>query len=197
MFRNFDVFKKIPSDLTDATVIGASLSVAAGVFMSLLFCVELYAFLRTTIETGILLDTNGEEHIRINFNVTMLDLACEFAAVDIVDVLGTNTMSVTKNVDKWSIDERGQRTTFHGRNTAQKALVHDDHHTAVEELEEYDDLMVYDLDAARRPAFLVPTRGSFFFSDDSESDSRLIRPVKFKSRRVRGTASTTRRSTPS
>ena len=105
----------------------------------------------------------------------MAEETTEFAAVDIVDVLGTNTMSVTKNVDKWSIDERGQRTTFHGRNTAQKALVHDDHHTAVEELEEYDDLMVYDLDAARRPAFLVPTP-SFFFSDDSESDSRLIRP---------------------
>ena len=38
--------------------------------------------------------------IRINFNVTMLDLPCRFAVVDVLDVLGTNRMNVSKNIEK-------------------------------------------------------------------------------------------------
>jgi hypothetical protein len=55
-----DFFRKIPADLTEATVVGATLSIAAGVFMAILFVVELWAFLSTTIETGVMLDTNAE-----------------------------------------------------------------------------------------------------------------------------------------
>ena len=38
--------------------------------------------------------------IRINFNITMLDLPCKFAVVDVLDVLGTNRMNVSKNIEK-------------------------------------------------------------------------------------------------
>jgi hypothetical protein len=122
-----DFFRKIPADLTEATVVGATLSIAAGVFMAILFVVELWAFLSTTIETGVMLDTNAETLLRINFNVTMLDLRCDYAAVDVVDVLGTNSMNVTKNVEKWQLDETGKRMIFQGRNREQKAIQHDEH----------------------------------------------------------------------
>ena len=36
------------------------------------------------------MDANTDTLLRINFNVTMLDLPCEYAAVDVVDVIGTN-----------------------------------------------------------------------------------------------------------
>jgi len=55
-----DLFRKIPTDLTEATTVGATLSIAASVFMSTLFAVELWAFLSTTIETGVMLDTNTD-----------------------------------------------------------------------------------------------------------------------------------------
>ena len=64
--------------------------------------------------------------LRINFNVTMLDLQCDYAAVDVVDVLGTNSMNVTKNVEKWQLDEMGKRMIFQGRNREQKAIQHDE-----------------------------------------------------------------------
>ena len=114
--------------------------------MAILFVVELWAFLSTTIETGVMLDTNAETlfhpqcfcsvclsvqdqrcRLRINFNVTMLDLRCDYAAVDVVDVLGTNSMNVTKNVEKWQLDETGKRMIFQGRNREQKAIQHDEH----------------------------------------------------------------------
>jgi hypothetical protein len=57
----------------------------------------------------------------------MLDLRCDYAAVDVVDVLGTNSMNVTKNVEKWQLDETGKRMIFQGRNREQKAIQHDEH----------------------------------------------------------------------
>ena len=61
------------------------------VFMLVLFVVELFAFLSTTTETNVILDTNADTQLRINFNITLMDLACDYAAVDVYDVLGTNT----------------------------------------------------------------------------------------------------------
>jgi len=75
-----------------------STQVAAAAFMAFLFVVELWAFLGSTVQTGVILDANTDTLLRINFNVTMLDLPCEYAAVDVVDVIGTNKMNVTKNV---------------------------------------------------------------------------------------------------
>jgi thiol-disulfide isomerase/thioredoxin len=64
----------------------------------------------------------------------MLDLQCDFAAIDVVDVLGTNSMNVTKNVEKWQLDETGKRMIFQGRNREQKSIQHDEHHPEIEEL---------------------------------------------------------------
>mmetsp|Transcript_27284 Transcript_27284/g.84132 ORF Transcript_27284/g.84132 Transcript_27284/m.84132 type:complete len:317 (-) Transcript_27284:449-1399(-) len=72
--------------------------------------------------------------LRINFNVTMLDLQCEYATVDIVDALGTNSMNVTKNVEKWQLDAAGRRMIFQGRNREQKAIHHEEHHQDINEL---------------------------------------------------------------
>jgi len=55
----------------------------------------------------------------------MLDLQCDYAAVDVVDVLGTNSMNVSKNVEKWQLDETGKRMIFQGRNREQKTIRHD------------------------------------------------------------------------
>jgi len=133
--KMMDFFRKIPADLTETTMTGAALSVAACIFMGVLFIVELYAFLSTTVETGVMLDTNSDTLLRINFNVTMLDLQCDYAAVDVVDVLGTNSMNVTKNVEKWQLDEHGKRMIFQGRNREQKAISYEEHHPeTVEEM---------------------------------------------------------------
>jgi Endoplasmic Reticulum-Golgi Intermediate Compartment (ERGIC) len=54
--------------------------------------------------------------LRIQFNVTMLDLPCEYAAVDVLDVLGTNRVNVTKAIDKWSLSADGLAGAYQGRN---------------------------------------------------------------------------------
>jgi hypothetical protein len=66
----------------------------------------------------------------------MMDLPCEFAAVDMLDVLGTNRLNVTRNIEKWQLDENGVKKVFAGRNREQRDLAHDSHHPDIETLHE-------------------------------------------------------------
>ena len=52
---------------------------------------EMDGFLTSQRPTQVILDTNSDTQLRINFNITLMDLACDYAAVDVYDVLGTNT----------------------------------------------------------------------------------------------------------
>ncbi|KAG5179567.1 endoplasmic reticulum-golgi intermediate compartment-domain-containing protein [Tribonema minus] len=126
--RTFDFYRKIPMDLTETTVQGAIMSAVAMLFMFVLFICELQAFLRPEIYSTVMLDTNRDSKLRINFNVTMLALPCEYATIDVLDVLGTNRVNITKNIIKWHTDERGRKVEFHGRNREQEDVQHDTHH---------------------------------------------------------------------
>lgn len=133
-FKVLDFYRKIPEDFVKQTSVGASLSLCAGIFMLVLFFIELFAFLSTSTETSVILDTNADTQLRINFNITLMDLHCDYAVVDVYDVLGTNTQNISKNIEKWQLDESGVRRIFSGRNREQKDIAHDTHHPSIEEL---------------------------------------------------------------
>jgi hypothetical protein len=130
--RDFDFYRKIPKDLTEATTHGSILSMCAVIFMLVLFLAELMAFLAVTYETNVIIDRSTDTQLRINFNITVLDLPCEYAVIDVVDVLGTRTNNVTKNVNKWQIDSSGIRQGYVGRNREQQDVLHDTHHPEIE-----------------------------------------------------------------
>lgn len=64
------------------------------------------------------LDSNKDPRVRLNFNITMMDLRCDFAVVDVVSVLGTD-QNVSSHVTKWSVDAEGVRQRYAGRNKDQ------------------------------------------------------------------------------
>lgn len=127
-FRNLDFYRNIPRDLTETTSHGALLSICATIFMCTLFVLELWNFMQVGVTTDVILEPNNEGLMRINFNITVLDTPCDFATIDIVDVLGTRNDNVTKNINKWQVDENGMRKGYEGRNKEQKDLEHDSHH---------------------------------------------------------------------
>ncbi len=43
------------------------------------------------------------------------------------DTLGTNLQNVTKDITKWRLDDQGEKQKFHGRNTEQRAMKHQEH----------------------------------------------------------------------
>lgn len=126
--KEFDFYRKIPKDLTETTFHGSILSVCASVFMLVLFIAELWAFLSSQVVTNVIIDPNTDSQLRINFNITVLDIPCEYLTIDVVDVLGTKKDNVTRNVNKWKVDEAGFRRNYEGRNTEQPDIMHDTGH---------------------------------------------------------------------
>ena len=127
-FKDFDFYRNIPKDLTEATTHGSILSFCASIFMLVLFVAELWAFVSKQTITNVVIDPNTDALLRINFNITVMDIPCEYAMIDVVDVLGTRKDNITKNVNKWQVDANGIKRNYEGRNMEQRDLMHDVHH---------------------------------------------------------------------
>lgn len=97
---SYDVFRKLPRDLTHGTSQGGVLSVLAVALILLVFLFELWTYVAGEVETAVMLDTNREALLQINFKVTALRLPCEFASVDVWDYLGNTRLDLTKNLHK-------------------------------------------------------------------------------------------------
>ena len=106
----------------EGTKRGSYLSLTALFTMLTLFLYETNEFLTSKLVKDLMLDRKehtGDKRLRLNFNVTMLDLRCEWAVVDVVSVLGTD-QNVTAHVTKWDLDANGVKRNFKGRNRNQK-----------------------------------------------------------------------------
>jgi len=110
------------------------MSLCAMLVMTILFLSETFAFLHTIMATTIALDENDQPQIRLNFNITLLDLHCDYVSVDVWDTLGTNRQNVTKNIEKWQLDEYGTRRIFSGRNRDVREVINEEHYETLEEL---------------------------------------------------------------
>ncbi len=107
---------------------GAIFTVIAFGAMVILAIVETGAYLSSDFSTSIFMDENPNSQLRVNFNITMHDLSCDYASVDLWDTIGTNRQNVTKNVEKWQLDDNGVRRMYQGRNRDQHEVEHDTHH---------------------------------------------------------------------
>ncbi|XP_004244141.1 protein disulfide isomerase-like 5-4 [Solanum lycopersicum] len=125
--KSVDFYRKIPRDLTEASLSGAGLSIVAALCMMFLFGMELNNYLTVSTTTSVIVDKSSDaEFLRIDFNMSFPALSCEFASVDVSDVLGTNRLNITKTVRKHSIDKnlRPTGSEFHSGSTATE-LKHD------------------------------------------------------------------------
>ncbi|XP_027348686.1 protein disulfide-isomerase 5-4-like isoform X2 [Abrus precatorius] len=126
--KSVDFYRKIPRDLTEASLSGAGLSIVAALSIMFLFGMELSNYLSVSTSTSVIVDKSSDgDFLRIDFNISFPALSCEFASVDVSDVLGTNRLNITKTVRKFSIDSNLRPTgaEFHS-GTAANAVKHDD-----------------------------------------------------------------------
>ncbi|XAR67474.1 hypothetical protein NMG60_11002247 [Bertholletia excelsa] len=126
--KSVDFYRKIPRDLTEASLSGAGLSIVATFAMIFLFGMELNDYLTVSTTTSVIVDRSPHgEFLRIGFNISFPALSCEFASVDVSDVLGTNRLNITKTVRKYPIDSNLQTTgsEFHSLSIS-RAVKHDD-----------------------------------------------------------------------
>jgi len=93
--------------LAEATGTGACMTLVACVTCSVLFFCEVSAFLSAKPRTDVVLDSNQDSELRINFDVSMLDMACDHVTVGVWDAFGTERMNITRNVMKTHLDHNG------------------------------------------------------------------------------------------
>jgi len=105
--KNVHFYRKVPRDLTEATLAGGTISLISSIVMAYLFITNFSAFLSVDTKTSIVLDASTEKKLQINFNVTVHHLPCRFASLDIVDVMGTHLQNVSANIVKTRIDAQG------------------------------------------------------------------------------------------
>lgn len=116
-----DMYRKIPADLMEGTRRGSIFSYISLFIMVVLFLYETSAFFSTSMVKDLALDRSDDPRIRLNFNITMMDLRCDWAVIDVVSALGTD-QNVTAHVTKWNIDASGIRKGYKGRNRNQKDI---------------------------------------------------------------------------
>ena len=134
---NLDMYRKVPVDLLEGTKSGSILSILALITILTLFTFETLEYLKTTQITDVRLNKSSHEDFRINFNITLTSLKCQYAVIDVVSVWGED-QNISQNVNKFEVDSNGIRQRYHGRNNAQKDILHYDESVeeSIEDLEE-------------------------------------------------------------
>ena len=89
----------------------------AAVSISILFIAETKSFFSTSLNTDLSLHNNNddEQQVQLNFDISMMDLPCEQATVDVYSTIGFEK-NVTRNIRKYPIDEYGVRQQYEARN---------------------------------------------------------------------------------
>jgi hypothetical protein len=143
------MFRKIPIDLQSSSSLASPLSLFTLGLMAILLLAETIGYLNGTVlweEIELDTDSNAqfgsrspskfpnrgaamlgrrEGKIIVEFNFTLLDLPCDHVEVDLFDDLGTRSLDLVTNIEKWKIDSEGKRRQYAGRNKAQNDVLHD------------------------------------------------------------------------
>jgi len=106
--KSVHFYRKVPRDLTEATLAGGTISLISSLVMAYLFITNFSIYLQVDTVTSVRLDESQEKKIQINFNVTLHHLPCRFASVDIADVMGTHLQNVSANIVKTRITSEGE-----------------------------------------------------------------------------------------
>mmetsp|Transcript_79173 Transcript_79173/g.157411 ORF Transcript_79173/g.157411 Transcript_79173/m.157411 type:complete len:179 (-) Transcript_79173:1549-2085(-) len=111
--HNVHLYPKVPRDLTDGTRLGGLLSLACAGLMAYLLITNILSYLEMTTTSDVVLDDTGDVHMRLFFNVTMERLPCQFASVDLFDVMGTSLTNITGDITKFRVSpDAGHRQEF-------------------------------------------------------------------------------------
>jgi hypothetical protein len=106
--KKLDVYRKLPSDLTEPTAAGAIVSMVASIVMALLFISELSTYLSVGTTSEMFVDLNrGGERLNINFDVALPRFPCSGLSLDVQDVMGTHITNISGSINKTRTSSAG------------------------------------------------------------------------------------------
>ncbi|KAJ8317267.1 hypothetical protein KUTeg_005171 [Tegillarca granosa] len=88
--RRFDVYRKVPKDLTQPTLTGACISICSVLFIAFLFLSELLLFINHEVVSELTVEdpVRHSEKIPVFLNITLPKLSCDYLGLDIQDDMG-------------------------------------------------------------------------------------------------------------
>eukprot|EP01061_Rhynchopus_euleeides_P007679 TRINITY_DN16748_c0_g1_i1.p1 TRINITY_DN16748_c0_g1~~TRINITY_DN16748_c0_g1_i1.p1 ORF type:complete len:460 (+),score=189.89 TRINITY_DN16748_c0_g1_i1:149-1528(+) len=110
---SYDLYRRIPKDLTAATSQGGILSLGCMLTMCLLVVMEVWDYTSPPIVRDVVMDDNTEPQIQVNFDLLTLEMPCEWVELDVKDRLGVSKVDVIPNVKKEVVDRISQRQYLH------------------------------------------------------------------------------------
>lgn len=106
--KKFDVYRKLPQDLTEPTISGAMVSIVACSFMLVLFLSELNTYLTVSTSTEMFVDINrGGEKLLINIDVVFSRYPCGVISLDAQDIMGSHHINIQGSMKKIRLDLNG------------------------------------------------------------------------------------------
>lgn len=106
--KRFDLYRKVPRDLTEPTLSGAAVSVFTVTFAVYLFFSEFAVFMRRSWESEMFIDeSKTEEKLQINLNITLPSMPCELLSFDAQDVMGSHEVDAHGHLFKDRLTSKG------------------------------------------------------------------------------------------
>ncbi|XP_012505170.1 PREDICTED: endoplasmic reticulum-Golgi intermediate compartment protein 1 isoform X2 [Propithecus coquereli] len=116
-FRRFDIYRKVPKDLTQPTYTGAIISVCCCLFILFLFLSELTGFITTEVVNELYVDDPDKDSggkIDVSLNISLPNLHCELVGLDIQDEMGRHEVGHIDNSMKIPLNN-GAGCRFEGQ----------------------------------------------------------------------------------
>lgn len=112
--RDAHFYRRVPSDVSEATKAGGIVSIVAIFTIVWLVLTQYQEYATSKHATQLRLDhsrvgvPDGGGTIRINFNITMPHLPCQYASVHVADHVGAHKMGGQRNVHKVRLNQAGK-----------------------------------------------------------------------------------------
>lgn len=113
----FDIYRKVPKDLTQPTYSGAIISICCCLFILFLFLSELTGFITTEVVNELYVDDPDKDSggkIDVTLNVSLPNLHCELVGLDIQDEMGRHEVGHIDNSMKIPLNS-GAGCRFEGQ----------------------------------------------------------------------------------
>ncbi|CAJ1336241.1 unnamed protein product [Effrenium voratum] len=105
---SFDLYRKVPRDLTEPTLSGAIVSACTVSVALYLFVAEFLVLLQRRWESEMIIEeSKTEEKLQINLNITMSSMPCELLSFDAQDVMGSYEVDAHGNLFKDRLTSKG------------------------------------------------------------------------------------------
>lgn len=126
--RRFDIYRKIPKDLTQPTNTGGTISLLCIFFIVYLLLAEFYSFIVPQMTSQLFVQNFIENHtdsrIPVYLDISVWGTDCKYLGVDIQDDLGRHEVGHVQDLTKKILTDTKRKTKIHYENDEEDEEYH-------------------------------------------------------------------------